>query len=349
MEDDRTLQEKIEYLKGYRGKPLKLMEVCGTHTAGIFKSGMRSWLPPGIRLISGPGCPVCVTPTAFIDRCVEWALSPGCALVSFGDMLKVPGSEMSLADAKGRGARVEMVYSPFDIMGMAEREPEATFVLAAVGFETTAPAYALLMEELVRRGIKNVKMVTALKIAMEAIKWVCDNEPGIDGFLCPGHVSVMTGSKAYGPLAKAYSKPFVIAGFESRHLVDAVYELAAGQGRPLVSNLYSEAVDENGNLKAQEIIDKYFVSDDAVWRGLGSIAGSGLRIRDGYAQFDAGSSGLDDDMALPEGCRCADVITGRIDPDGCPMFGAACIPGHALGPCMVSSEGSCGIWYTNTR
>ena len=340
-------------MSAYDGRPLRLMEVCGTHTAGIFKSGMRSFLSPKIRLISGPGCPVCVTPTAFIDRCVEIALAPGNAIVSFGDMFKVPGSEMSLAGAKGIGGRVEMVYSPFDIIKLAELEPGTRFVMAAVGFETTAPAYALLMEELSKRGVENVKLLTALKKTLPAIEWVCENEPGVDGFLCPGHVSVITGSEAFEPLAAAYGKPFVVAGFESRHLVCAVYRLAreaSGECEPRgVSNLYPEAVSSNGNLKALAIMDKYFVPSGAMWRGLGNIQGSGLRLRDEFAAFDAGSDGLDSDAALPEACRCADVITGRIDPDGCPMFGKACAPGHAKGPCMVSSEGACGIWYSNGR
>ncbi|MDR0519742.1 MAG: hydrogenase formation protein HypD [Clostridiales Family XIII bacterium] len=374
------LQEKLNYLKGYGGRPLRLMEVCGTHTAGIFRSGLRSVISPRIRLISGPGCPVCVTPTAYIDKCVEYALTAGFALVSFGDMLKVPGSNAaSLERAKGFGARVELVYSPFDVIAMAQREPGTVFVIAAVGFETTAPAYALLMDELAARGVENVRLLTALKSALPAIDWCIRTESSegalppsvssdlsdparyaIDGFLCPGHVSVITGSGVYWPLAEKYGKPFVVAGFEEAHLVDAIYELVrlaaggdspapcmppASSGAALVSNCYSEAVSAEGNAKAREIVDNYFERGSAVWRGLGTIADSGLYLRERYASFDAGSRALTEDASLPKGCRCADVITGRIDPKDCPMFGGACTPENAQGPCMVSSEGACGIWH----
>ncbi|MDR0596775.1 MAG: hydrogenase formation protein HypD [Clostridiales Family XIII bacterium] len=417
------LQEKLNYLKNYDGPPLRLMEVCGTHTAGIFKSGIRSVISPRIRLISGPGCPVCVTPTAYIDKCVEYALTPGFALVSFGDMLKVPGSRefsprgglgagggaagdarasaaqaVSLERAKGFGAHVELVYSPFDAIKMAEREPGTVFVIAAVGFETTAPAYALFMDEIIARSIKNIRLLTALKSATNAIEWCIRTESSggvlppsdgllrnpappegedleglpytgrciraessegvlsagggesyaIDGFLCPGHVSVITGSHVYEPLARKYGKPFVVAGFEEAHLVHAIYELArlAAAGSGQVSNRYGEAVSEEGNAKARDIVDKYFERGPAVWRGLGEISGSGLYLRPGYIEYDAGSRSLTDDAALPKGCQCADVITGRIDPQACPMFGKSCTPENAQGPCMVSAEGACGIWYT---
>jgi hydrogenase expression/formation protein HypD len=354
METNKDLQEKIEYLKNYDGRPLKLMEVCGTHTAGIFRSGLRTFLSPKIRLISGPGCPVCVTPTAYIDRCNELACTEAHALISFGDMLKVPGSHKSLSEVKGQGGRVEMVYSPFDVIAKAEREPAVTFVMAAVGFETTAPAYALLLEEVAARGLRNVKLLTALKSAIPAIAWICENETSVDGFLCPGHVSVVTGGKIYASLAKRYRKPFVIAGFEGRHLVNAVcrlVEMATETGgepqKGAVHNLYAETVTDEGNRKAQEMTDKYFMRSDAVWRGLGTVPASGFWLREQYAAYDIGSRALTADCALPAGCRCADVITGRIDPDACPMFGHSCKPGHAEGPCMVSAEGACGIWYAN--
>jgi hydrogenase expression/formation protein HypD len=328
------------------------MEVCGTHTAAIFTSGLRSILPPEIRLISGTGGPVCVTPTAYIDRCRRFANTKGHALVSFGDMLKVPGSAGSLSDIRGEGGRVEMVYSPFEVIGKAEREPDTIFVVAAVGFETTAPAYALLLEELIGRGLENVKLLTALKAAIPAIGWVCETELSVDGFLCPGHVSVITGSAAYEPLAEAHGKPFVIAGFEERHLTEAVYLLAreaAESAEGSVFNLYEETVRPEGNRKATEITEKYFETGEAVWRGLGILPASGFWLREEWSAYDAGSRELTEDIDLPAGCRCADVITGRIDPDGCPLFGNVCSPGHAMGPCMVSAEGACGIWHANGR
>jgi hydrogenase expression/formation protein HypD len=371
-----SIQEKLSYLREYDGRPLRLMEVCGTHTAGIFRSGLRSVLSPRIRLISGPGCPVCVTPTAYIDKCVEYACEPGFAVVSFGDMMKVPGGvgaggaggvdvsggsdaggagadgiPDSLERARGRGARVELVYSPFDALDMAAREPDTNFVVAAVGFETTAPAYALLMDELLERRLANVQLLTALKSAIPAIEWVCANA-SVDGFLCPGHVSVITGSRVYEPLAARYGKPFVVAGFEEAHLVEAVYELVSSAARSgadagLAANSYTEAVTEEGNVRAREVTDKYFVRGAAVWRGLGPIADSGLYLRPQYIEFDAGSRSLTKSAPLPEGCRCTDVITGEADPPECPMFGGACTPASARGPCMVSAEGACGVWYAN--
>ncbi|MDR0852414.1 MAG: hydrogenase formation protein HypD [Clostridiales Family XIII bacterium] len=380
---DSLIQKKIEYLSAYDGPPLRLMEVCGTHTAGIFKSGIRSFLSPKIRLISGPGCPVCVTPAAYIDRCIAYALTPKHALASFGDMLKVPGSERSktritaapdlqmkhsnvgrsLSDIRGEGGRVEMVYAPFDVTSMAKAEPDTTFVIAAVGFETTAPAYGLLLDDLIREDIHNVKLLTSLKRAIPAIEWICENEPDVDGFLCPGHVSVITGSDVYLPLSLKYDKPFVIAGFEPEHLVNAIYELvqtASGQtGQETrvpdpkgddssVSNLYGEAVTAGGNLRAKIILEKYFEQVSVHWRGLGEIRDSGLYLKPEYEAYDAGSRTIpSSDADLPIGCRCADVITGRIDPNDCPLFGKTCTPDSAIGPCMVSPEGACGIWYRN--
>jgi hydrogenase expression/formation protein HypD len=333
-------------------RALRLMEVCGTHTAGIFKSGIRSLLPASVRLVSGPGCPVCVTPAAYIDKCVSYALSPDYALVSFGDMLKVPGSAAmprSLDAAKGAGGRVEMVYSPFEVLRMAETEPHTTFIIAAVGFETTAPAYALLLDELIEKRIRNVKLLTSLRSAISAITWICENEKEIDGFLCPGHVSVITGSDVYKPLAEKFRKPFVVGGFEPEHIAEAVRRLIdmaeAGQGE--VVNLYAETVSANGNEKARAAMDKYFELRGAAWRGLGEVANSGYYLKSAWADFDAGSFGIDAAEEMPDGCRCTEVITGRIDPDECPLFGKICAPGSAVGPCMVSSEGACGIWYRN--
>jgi hydrogenase expression/formation protein HypD len=268
-----------------------------------------------------------------------------------------------------------MVYSPFDVIAKAQAKPDTLFVIAAVGFETTAPAYGLLLDELIAKGIKNVKLLTALKTAIPAIEWILKSEPSIDGFIAPGHVSVITGSVVFESLAAAYKKPFVVAGFEAFHLINAIYELVrlcedGSRVRPgmtndaseiaidaptdsvitfpsLCVNLYPEVVSKEGNVKAQDLIRKYFNPGAAVWRGLGSIGESGLYLRPEYERFDAGSRGLDEDAALPAGCRCGDVITGRIDPPDCPVFPEACTPDNAKGPCMVSSEGACGIWFQN--
>lgn len=345
------IQKIIEYLKGYDGPEIKLMEVCGTHTASIFKNGIRSLISPKIKLISGPGCPVCVTPAAYIDKCIEYAMMPDHQLLSFGDMLKVPGTEDSLSSAKGKGARVRLMYSPFEALELAEKDPDTVYTIAAVGFETTVPSYGLLVKQAAEQGVKNIKLVTALKTIMPALEWICENEPDIDGFICPGHVSVIIGSHVYEELAEKYNKPFVVAGFEAEHILAVIYDivrqLERGEGH--VKNLYKNAVKDDGNLKAQQVIAECFEPGQAVWRGLGSIPGSGLYLRDEYSVYDGGSKGLDKDLELPEGCQCASVITGRKNPDECPMFGTGCDPVHPFGPCMVSAEGACGIWFRNKR
>lgn len=346
-----NIQEAIRYLKEYDGPELRLMEVCGTHTASIFKSGIRSMISEKIRLISGPGCPVCVTPTSYIDRCIDYAMKDNHVLLTFGDMIKVPGTSSSLAEAKGEGARVDIMYSPFEALEKAEKNPGVTYVLAAVGFETTAPIYGLLLREALDRGIANIRLVTALKTVLPALEWICENEKGIDGFICPGHVSVIIGSDAYGELAHRYQRPFAVAGFEPEHILAVLYDLVhqIQMKKPVedIHNLYPNAVRAEGNPKAAEVLYQYFEEGPALWRGLGVIPGSGLYLKDEFAAFEGGSRGLETDRELPPECRCGEVIVGRIDPDQCPMFDTGCTPTNPYGPCMVSAEGACGIWYRN--
>ena len=346
------IREIIDYLKSYDGRELKLMEVCGTHTAAIFKNGIRSLISPKIKLISGPGCPVCVTPTAYIDKCIEYAMMPNHVLLTFGDMMKVPGTNESLSEAKGRGAaNIQLMYSPFEAVEKAQQHPELTYAVAAVGFETTAPAYALMIQEAVKKGISNIKLVTALKTAIPALHWICENQEDIDGFICPGHVSVITGSRVYDELASLYRKPFVVTGFEAEHILASLYrivkQIEKNDGH--TENLYRNAVKDDGNPKALAVMEKVFQTGPARWRGLGLIEDSGLYLKEEYAEFDGGSFELYADMELPAGCGCADVIVGRINPDQCPMFGEKCTPLKPFGPCMVSSEGACGIWYRNVN
>jgi len=342
----------IRELKEYDGPEIKIMEVCGTHTSSIFKSGVRQLISPKIKLISGPGCPVCVTPTAYIDLCTEYAAKENHTLVTFGDLMKVPGKNGCLSQAKAEGARVELMYSPMETIEKAKRNPDMTYIIACVGFETTAPAYALTIEEAVKQGISNIKLLTALKTVMPALEWICENEREISGFLGPGHVSVIIGSKPYEKLAKDYDKPFAVAGFEPEHILTGIYDIvkqleSKGKKEAAVHNLYKNVVKEEGNVIAQEIISRFFEPGDTMWRGLGMIADSGLFLKPKYAAYDAGGRGLDCDMELPKLCRCGDVITGRINPDECPNFGRDCTPNSPIGPCMVSSEGACGIWYRN--
>ncbi len=346
------VKQIVDYLKSYDGRPLKIMEVCGTHTAAIFKNGIRSLISPKIKLISGPGCPVCVTPTSYIDKCIEYARKENHVLMTFGDMMKVPGSAGSLSENKEKGkADIQVMYSPFDVMEKAQREPQRTFVVAAVGFETTAPIYGLLLQEAREKGIGNIKLLTALKRAIPALRWICENQNHVDGFLCPGHVSVITGAGVYGELSQEYKKPFVVSGFEAEHILAALYNIVKQleQGKSTAENLYKNVVRDGGNAKAQEVMEKIYDTGSAMWRGLGLLEDSGLYLKDGWEEYDAGSHQLYDDMELPKECQCGDVITGRMDPDGCPMFGTGCSPMKPFGPCMVSAEGACGIWYRNVN
>lgn len=324
---------------------MRIMEICGSHTAAIAKNGIRSLLSDKIELISGPGCPVCVTPTAYVDRAITLAETPGNVVVTFGDLMRVPGSTYSLAEAKGSGARVEMVYSPLDILALAEKEPETTFIFAAIGFETTTPVYALLVDTLVREQIQNVKLLTALKTMPPVVEKLLSDGVEIHGFLAPGHVSVVTGSRAFQPLAEKYALPFGVAGFSGEELLTALYGIVKARGEGKVFNFYPAVVTEEGNLRAQELVEKYFVVGDATWRGLGEIAGSGLYLREEYARYDAGSRGLSEDQKKNKACRCDRVLTGRVKPKECPLFGSVCTPLTPQGACMVSEEGSCNAAY----
>lgn len=344
-----TIQEIAEYLRNYNGPKLRLMEVCGSHTAAISKYGIREMLSEKISLISGPGCPVCVTPSSYIDRLIELAKERDTCVVTFGDMLRVPGSRQSLSEAKGEGAVVEMVYSPMDSLKLAEENPGKCFVFAAVGFETTAPVYTLLLEEVQKKNLTNVKLLTAIKTMPQAIRSLMRENPEIDGFLAPGHVCTITGSDAFLPLAKDLQIPFAVAGFEDREILLAIYGLVkmAEQRDATVRNFYPAAVTERGNIIAQEKLQKYFKTYDAVWRGLGIIPDSGLILKEEYQCYDAGSLALTEDTKRNAACCCDKILIGKMAPTECPLFGKVCTPGTPQGACMVSYEGSCHQYYGN--
>lgn len=342
-----TLEQIKLELKYYDGEPVKIMEVCGTHTASIFKHGIRSLLSPKIRLISGPGCPVCVTSSSYIDRLVEFSLQEKHCVLTFGDMMKVKGSKMSLTEAKAIGGKVKVLYSPFTALQIAAEDKQTEYVFAAVGFETTTPIYALMLKDILQKGIHNLKFMTSIKTMLPALTYICENERDIDAFLCPGHVSVITGSALYEGLAEKYKKPFVVAGFEGEHILLAIYEILRQlqERKPCVKNRYASAVTEEGNKKAVELIHTYFEADDDIWRGIGRIDGSALRLKEEYKDYDAGIRYVEVEEQLPKGCSCKEVILGRIQPTECPLFQKVCTPMNAIGPCMVSTEGACGIWY----
>ena len=340
------VQSVVKYLLSYSGKPVKIMEVCGTHTSTAVKGGLRTLVSPSIRLVSGPGCPVCLAASAYIDRLCVLAGKEDYIVASFGDLFKVKGSSSSLADAKAHGGNVVMVYSPLDALKLAEDDPTKTIVMAAVGFETTVPAYALMLQTAIEQHIDNIRLLTALKVMPPALEQLCADE-SIDAFIAPGHVAAIIGSKAFEPIASRFHRPFAVAGFTPESMLYAMASLVNDiqNGDTGVKNLYGEVVRPEGNRKALSVIEDYFETDNASWRGLSVIAGSGLYLKEEYARFDAGSRGLDDVAAGKRGCRCADVLTGKLDPGGCSLFGFACTPENAIGPCMVSAEGACGIWY----
>lgn len=340
----RGISEKIKEL----GMGATLMEVCGTHTMAISKFGLRSLLATSVDLISGPGCPVCVTGDRDIDRTIAVAGEPGVILATFGDMMKVPGSEGSLMEASARGARVEVVYSPMDALELAARETGSKVVFLGVGFETTAPAVAVTLMDAKSRGVSNFYVLSLHKIVPPALDaLVSMGDFHVDGFILPGHVSSIIGSRAYEFLPERYGIPGVVTGFEANDILEAVYLLVSMKtGEPSIRVEYSRAVKPDGNRRALGIMDSVFETCDAEWRGLGVIPGSGLALRTEYSGFDAGLW----DIEVPEtkretGCRCGDVLKGKIRPAECALFAVRCTPDSPVGPCMVSSEGSCASYY----
>lgn len=344
-----TLQQITKELKEYDGDEIKIMEVCGTHTSSIFKNGIRSLISPKIKLISGPGCPVCVTPSVYVDKLVEISLRENHCVLTFGDMMKVKGNEHSLTEAAAIGGKVKVLYSPLDAIKVAMEDTNTQYVFAAVGFETTVPIYGVLIDEIIKKDIHNLKIITSLKTITPALTFICENEENIDAFIAPGHVSVIIGCDAYKELVEKYHKPFVVAGFEGEHILAAIYEIfiQIKQKKYAMKNMYISAVSNEGNKTALSVINEYFQVKDDFWRGIGVIEKSSLGLKPEYLQYDAGSGFDDYKENPPKGCRCTDVILGRINPTECPLFGEQCTPLNAVGPCMVSVEGVCGIWYKN--
>lgn len=332
-------------------QPMTFMEVCGTHTMAIARAGIRTMMPAGVRLISGPGCPVCVTPQAEIDRVLSLSQERNVIVASFGDMLRVPGTASSLERERARGADVRVVYSPLDAIALAVTNPRHRVVFCGVGFETTIPAVALAVLDAEERGLENFFVHCAHKTMPQALLALA-GDPGlaIDGFLCPGHVSVITGTSIYEPIASACHLPCVIAGFEPLDILQAVLLLArqVAAGRAAVEIQYTRAVSREGNRAARACAERVFGPADAEWRGLGVIPGSGLRFREEYAAFDAAQflpAMMPAAEPLTEHCACGEILTGRKSPQDCPLFGTACTPAAPVGACMVSSEGACAAAF----
>ncbi|HAM32350.1 MAG TPA: hydrogenase formation protein HypD [Deltaproteobacteria bacterium] len=349
--DPATAKALVERIRGDAGNaPVRLMEVCGTHTVAIARSGIRPLLSGAVTMLSGPGCPVCVTPDGYIDAAISLGRDRRVLLASFGDMLRVPGRSSSLEKEKGNALEVRIVYSPLDAVTLAAATPDREVVFLGVGFETTAPAIGGAIKTAAVRRVGNFSVLPSLRTipgAMEVL--ASDPDVRIEGFLCPAHVSVVIGTDAYRPIAETYGIPCVVAGFEPLDILLGISMLLRQkkEGVARVENEYSRVAQAAGNRKAQEVIREVFVPCDTGWRGIGVIPGSGLRIAEAYAAFDAEKKfGVPVVFAQEKtACRCGDVLKGKILPDDCPLFGKACVPEEPYGPCMVSGEGTCAAYY----
>ena len=329
---------------------IKLMEVCGTHTMAIAKAGIKKLLPDNIRIISGPGCPVCVTSESDIARAVEISRLPGVIMTTFGDMMRVPGSSGSLEETKRSGSDVRIVYSCLDALRVAGDNPGKKVVFMGVGFETTSPTVAATILEAKRKKIRNFFVLSNFKVIFPALEAIARAEKlRINGFICPGHVSVITGSAPYEKIARRYKIPCVITGFDTIDVLKGIERLIRQRknGEHAVEIEYKRAVKRDGNKHARRILDSVFEAKDSEWRGLGIIKKSGLKLKKEYRGFDAEREFRVKIPKAPKrpGCICGEVLQGAKAPADCRLFGKACTPDRPVGPCMVSSEGTCAAHY----
>jgi hydrogenase expression/formation protein HypD len=326
------------------------MEVCGTHTVSIFRSGIRTMLPETISLLSGPGCPVCVTDQQEIDAFIELARMDGVIVTTFGDLMRVPGTKSTLLKERADGKDVRMVYSTFDALEIAQKNPTKKVVFLGVGFETTAPTIAAAIFSAAGMNLDNFSVISAHKLVPPALEALMATENlQIDGFILPGHVSVIIGQKAYQSFFKRHRIPCVIAGFEPADILQAIGMLVAQieKGRPALENAYQRAVTTEGNIKAKKLLKDIFVPADVCWRAMGVIPKSGLKIRQKYERYDAES--IFDiqvaDSMEPRGCACGEILTGTKTPPQCSLYKTVCTPTEPVGPCMVSTEGTCAAYF----
>lgn len=346
MKSHKQIIENL--LSNYTGS-IDIMEVCGTHTMEICKSGISSLLPKNIRLISGPGCPVCVTPQSFIDFAIKISETDA-IILTFGDMIKVKGSNENLEDLRAAGRDIRIIYNPIDSLKIARENKEKEVVLLGIGFETTTPIIALTIKNARELGIKNLSVLCGMKILIPALKYLCqDKELKIDGFLLPGHVSTIIGAKPYKFLPNDYNKACAIAGFEGKEILFGIRLIVEQiiNGKYKIENGYKMVVNDDGNRLAFNAIYEVSEPCDSLWRGLGLINESGLKLRKEYQDFDAKVRyGIGEDYEVtPVGCSCGEIIKGLKSPQQCKLFGTTCTPHNPVGPCMISAEGSCAAHY----
>jgi hydrogenase expression/formation protein HypD len=330
-------------------RPHNLMEFCGTHTVAIFRHGLRTMLPEEVNLVSGPGCPVCVTSKQDIDRILYLADLPGSMIATYGDMMKVPGSGMSLSDKRARGADVRVVYSIMDALDLARANPSSRVIFNAVGFETTAPSTAAAILGAVRENLGNFYILSLHKITPPVVVALLKGGTAVDGFICPGHVCSIIGSRPLEPVAETWRKPCVIAGFEPADVLQGIFMLVRQleDGRSEVEIEYTRGVRPEGNVRALAVMDEVFEKVEGLWRGIGEVGGTGLKLRNEFNRFDA-EQFIDREIESepdPPGCQCGEVLRGELVPTECALFGRVCNPESPVGPCMVSSEGSCATYY----
>jgi hydrogenase expression/formation protein HypD len=348
--DPEISRKILEQIKKESRKNIRLMEVCGTHTVSIFRNGIRSILPETISLLSGPGCPVCVTAQNEIDAFIELSERDDVIITTFGDLIRVPGADSSLQNEQAKGRDIRIVYSTFDALEIAQKNPDKNVVFLGIGFETTAPTIAASIQAAQNLNLKNYFVMSAHKVLPPALSTLAENQKiNINGFILPGHVSVVIGVKAYIPFFEKYNIPCVIAGFEPIDILQAIRMLVRQIERnvPRLENGYKRAVSLEGNPKAQSIMDTVFETADAAWRGLGVIPLSGLKIRKKFEAFDAQKVfGIElTEQEEPKGCACGEILTGLKIPPQCPLYQKKCTPINPIGPCMVSSEGTCAAYY----
>ena len=348
----RALLDRLSRELEALGRPVRFMEVCGTHTVSLFRSGLRSLLPEGLEHLSGPGCPVCVTHDSEVAAFLRAAEKPNVVVATFGDLLRVPGPDgRSLTHAMAEGARVQVVYSPLDAVRLAAEHPADTVVFPSVGFETTAPVIAGAVMAARKANVTNFRIIACNKLVPPAMRALLEGEEKsrVDAFLLPGHVAVVLGLEPFAFLAREYGRPAVVGGFEPADILSALCLMVEmlRENRPRVGNAYRRAVSAEGGPQARRIMDTVFTVTDARWRGLGRIPQSGLALRDEWRDFDAMESlGLEfEETGHIPGCRCGDILRGALTPDRCPLFGRVCTPQNPTGPCMVSTEGSCAAWF----
>ncbi|HOS39308.1 MAG TPA: hydrogenase formation protein HypD [Spirochaetota bacterium] len=349
--NNETVHKLADALRNHRlDAPMRIMEVCGTHTTEFFRSGVRDIFPAHLTLVDGPGCPVCVTANAYLDTAIEIGRAHGVIIATFGDMMKVPSSYSSLAEEKATGMDVRVVYSPMDALEIARHDPAREVVFVSVGFETTAPTEAATVIAARDAGIRNFSILPGNKLTVPAVEALLSlGEVHIDGFILPGHVSAIIGSEAWRPIPEQFGKPCVVAGFETADLITgtlALMKMIASNDRT-VANEYARVVRPGGNPTALSMMRRVFEPDDAEWRGIGVIPGSGLAVRDEFSRYDGFKKFPVTPPPVKEhpGCRCGELLRGLIAPTDCALFGAACRPERPVGPCMVSTEGPCAAFY----